>query len=362
MKRRDFLKTSIVLPTAPLLGCIKTEISNNDYFISATYNQNGEHQVLVQQLNNQVKNAYTLPFRGHDVLLDDKKIIVFGRRPETRCFVIDQEIRKTQILQASKHRHFYGHGVVHNDILLTTENNYNDGVGVIGIRDRLSLKSIGEYSSYGIGPHDCQLMPDGKTLVVANGGMQTHPETGYRTLNKETISPNLILIDIASGNKIDEFRLEDNLLSIRHLSVSNEGGVAAALQYQGNAYQATPESLVAWLTPAGNFGLMESNPTAIQAMHGYMGDIAWHQQSNVLAVSSPKGNQVTFWNPEQQCNTWNLEVTQACGTASTQSGFIVSTQTGALLHVKPGHTPVTPQQLLASNNSFAWDNHAQLLS
>ena len=246
--------------------------------------------------------------------------------------------------------------------LLTTENNYGDGIGVIGIRDRHSLQTLGEYSSYGIGPHDCQLLPDGKTLVVANGGMQTHPETGYRTLNKNSIAPSLVLIDVQSGNKIDEFRLEDNLLSIRHLSVSADGSVAAALQYQGNAYQATPESLVAWLTPAGNFRLLESKHTAIKAMRGYMGDIAWHQTSKVLAVTSPKGNQVTFWNPERKRHSWSLNVAEACGVVSNESGFIVSTQTGALLHIKASHTPVASQELLAAQDSFAWDNHAQLLS
>jgi len=217
MKRRDFLKTSIVLPTAPLLSCSSTDISNTDYLISATYDHSGGHQLLVQQLNNRIEAAYSMPFRGHDVLLDEQRIIVFGRRPEMRCFVIDQQTRQTQIIQASKHRHFYGHGVIHENALLTTENNYEDGIGVIGIRDRDSLQTLGEYSSYGIGPHDCQLLADGNTLVVANGGMRTHPDTGYRTLNKDSISPSLVLIDVQSGQKIDEFRLDDKLLSIRHL-------------------------------------------------------------------------------------------------------------------------------------------------
>jgi len=362
VKRRDFLKTSIALPTATLLSCSSTDINSTNTIISATYDHAGGHQLLVQQLNNTVEAAYSMPFRGHDVLLDEQRIIVFGRRPETRCFVIDQQSRQTQIVQAAKHRHFYGHGVVHENALLTTENNYADGIGVIGIRDRNSLQTIGEYSSYGIGPHDCQLLADGNTLAVANGGMRTHPETGYRTLNKGSISPSLVLIDIHSGDKIDEFRLDDKLLSIRHLSVSADGGIAAALQYQGNAYQATPESLVAVLTPVGKFRLLESERSAIKAMHGYMGDIAWHDASKVLAVTSPKGNQVTFWNPEQHRHSWSLNVAEACGIVSNESGFIVSTQHGALHYIKASHTPVAAQQLLASNDTFAWDNHAQLVS
>lgn len=362
MKRRDFIKTSLVLPTVPLSACMNAASNQTEYLISATYNHNGGHQLLIQQLNNKIETAYAMPFRGHDVLVDEKQIIVFGRRPETRCFVINRETQQTRLMHASNHRHFYGHGVVLDNAMLTTENNFEDGIGVIGIRDRHSLKTIGEYSSYGIGPHDCQLLADGKTLAVANGGMRTHPETGYRTLNKESIAPSLVLIDVQTGNKIDEFRLDDNLLSIRHLSVSDDGGIGAALQYQGNAYQATPESLVAWLSPAGEFSLLKSEPTATKTMHGYMGDIAWHQASNVLAVTSPKGNQVTFWDPQQQSNSWNLTVPQACGIVSNQDGFVVSTQTGALLQLKASHKPVAAQQLFAGNESFAWDNHAQLVS
>ncbi len=362
MIRRDFLKASIIIPAMPIIGCVNSGLDESNQLISATYDRHGKHQLLVQQLNNKVDTAYNLPFRAHGILVDQQQIFAFGRRPETRCFVVDRQNHQTQIMHAANERHFYGHGVIHHDVLFTTENHYNAGHGVVGLRDRKTLKVIGEYPSYGIGPHDCQLLPDGTTLAVANGGMQTHPETGYRTLNKNSISSALVLIDINSGQKIDEYRLEDKLLSIRHLCIGAGGEIGAALQYQGNAYQSTPESLVAWLAPGGSLRLLESEPESIKSMHGYMGDIAYHQPSNVLAVTSPKGNQVTFWSPQQQTNIWNLSVPQACGISTNQHGFVVSTQTGALLHIKASHIPVAAQQLLSSNNEFAWDNHSQLLS
>ena len=83
-----------------------------------------------------------------------------------------------QLISAATGRHFYGHGCLSADksVLFTTENDYDAVKGVIGIRDAKDFQSVGEYSSYGIGPHDIHLMPDGKTLVVANGGIQTHPD------------------------------------------------------------------------------------------------------------------------------------------------------------------------------------------
>ncbi len=42
-------------------------------------------------------------------------------------------------------------------------------------------------------------MPGGRRLVVANGGLRTHPDTGRETLNPDDMSPNLALIDLATG-------------------------------------------------------------------------------------------------------------------------------------------------------------------
>jgi hypothetical protein len=40
--------------------------------------------------------------------------------------------------------------------------------GVIGVYDaRANYKRIDEFPTFGIGPHDLALLPDGKTLVVA---------------------------------------------------------------------------------------------------------------------------------------------------------------------------------------------------
>ena len=59
---------------------------------------------------------------------------------------------------------------------------------MIGVRDAQDgYRQIGELPSDGIGPHEATLMPDGKTLVVANGGIRTHP--GQRPRSSSTSTP-----------------------------------------------------------------------------------------------------------------------------------------------------------------------------
>ena len=41
---------------------------------------------------------------------------------------------------------------------------------------KVGTSRIGELASFGVGPHEVVLMPDGATLVVANGGIRTHPD------------------------------------------------------------------------------------------------------------------------------------------------------------------------------------------
>ena len=44
-------------------------------------------------------------------------------------------------------------------------------------------------------PHEAILLADGKTLAVANGGIETHIETGREKLNLDFMQPSLALVE-----------------------------------------------------------------------------------------------------------------------------------------------------------------------
>ena len=121
-------------------------------------------------------------------------------------------------------------------LLYATENDYANRKGVVGVRDASAgYRPIGEFSSGGIGPHDIAMLPDGRTLVVANGGVATHPDFGRESLNLSIMTPSLAYIDVETGDLLERQELPSDMhrLSIRHLAVVENGSVVFGCQHKG---------------------------------------------------------------------------------------------------------------------------------
>jgi len=189
----------------------------------------------------QIVFSLPLPGRGHAGIAhpDTAEVVVFARRPGNFANVIDCRTgRKVTDLQCPRGRHFYGHGVFSADgrVLFTPENDYEVGTGVIGVWDRSDgYTRIAEFSSGGIGPHEITRLPGTDILVIANGGIETHPDSGRAKLNLATMQPNLSYLS-GAGKVLETIELSPahRLSSIRHLSVRSDGLVAFGMQWQGD--------------------------------------------------------------------------------------------------------------------------------
>ncbi len=53
----------------------------------------------------------------------------------------------------------------------------------------------GEFASGGVGPHEIRRMPGSDVLVIANGGIATHPGSSRAKLNIPKMQPNLAYIE-----------------------------------------------------------------------------------------------------------------------------------------------------------------------
>jgi hypothetical protein len=334
------------------------------FLYSASDDSGGQHFLSRVHLNGSDKTSHRIAFRAHDVLaLANDQVLAFGRRPETLCAVIGMRSGEQQLIEAAADRHFYGHGCLSADgaVLFTTENDFEAARGVIGIRDARSLAQIGEYETYGVGPHDIHLMPDGKTLVIANGGIETHPDFGRRKLNLKTMQPSLVYVDVASGKKLDEYRLDDHQLSIRHLSITEKGDVGVAMQYQGDIYRKQPQTLVAWQQAGGELKALPVAGEDISHFQGYMADLAYAAASGLLAVTSPRGNRVAFWDVQTQRFVSAVKLPEPSGIQylAEQQVFLVSGAKGALYQLDA----MAPEQqvvVLHKAEDTLWDNHMVL--
>ena len=210
INRRDFIRSSLavgsaVIPSVFLSTDVTAAEETEELFAAARRHspskENASYSAALFTSAGDLRSV-ALPGRGHDVAVRPQRlggsaeVVAFARRPGRFAVAFStNSTRQPFHFFAKEDRHFYGHGVFspNGKLLFTTENDFENGVGVIGIRDATDdYKQIGEFASFGIGPHDMALLDDGITLVVANGGLETSPETGRQILNLTEMEPSLV--------------------------------------------------------------------------------------------------------------------------------------------------------------------------
>ena len=307
-----------------------------------------------------------LPERGHAIIVNPKlkHLAAVARRPGTYLTVVDARSgEELYEVESQFNQHFYGHGVYTADgrWLLTSENNIETGQGIIVIRDALqAYKAVRHFPSYGIEPHEIRLLSDGKTLVVANGGILTRPETGRRKLNIETMSPSLAYIDINSGQLLEQHVLPAHLHknSIRHLDVCVDDQVCFAMQYQGAANTLPP--LIGLHRRGENIQLLNAPPAVQQQMRNYCGSAVVERSGRWFAVSAPKGDIVTIWSTDGQYIT-HVDITDGCGLAPGEHAgeFILSSGAGGVFNYSLTTKQLKPLTEVAKLQT-RWDNHISI--
>ncbi len=307
-----------------------------------------------------------LPARGHDAAVRPGHdiCVVMARRPGRFACVLDISTgRLLQKIDAIDGRHFYGHAVFSPDgrFMFATENAFETGAGVIGVYDAdAGYRRVGEYASGAMDPHQIALMPDGHSLVVANGGIRTHPDRGRETLNPDEMHPALTYIDMRSGALLARIGLDgkrENKLSMHHLTVFADGTVAVGCQDQGPVADGLPVVFVH--RPGGTKAeFLEMPATMLAALDGYCGSVSATPDGGVLAVSSPKGGLVAFWSMPDTRFIGVHALADVCGLATAADGMLITSGLGAVDAVTPGRLG---RRRHASHADRQWDNHVRVV-
>ncbi|TIW80484.1 MAG: DUF1513 domain-containing protein, partial [Mesorhizobium sp.] len=180
-------------------------------------------------------------------------------------------------------RHFFGHGVFSPDgaLLYATENDFDNAAGVVGVYDaKAGFSRVGEFPTYGMGPHELLLLGDGRTLAIANGGIETHPDYGRAELNIATMKPSYTLVDRITGDLIEKHELPPALhqLSIRHMDRDHRGPATDRPALVGRAARGKELELV------------EMPQDVLSGFRNYIGSVAANAVTGTIAVTSPEGN------------------------------------------------------------------------
>jgi hypothetical protein len=327
--------------------------------LSARDDSDGRHYAVGCRLDGRQVFATEVAQRCHDIVQHPGQPIALfvARRPGTESYLLDlRDGRLLQTVHTPADRHFYGHAVIHKsgEWLYTTENDTRDpGRGLLGIYrfDGPNLQRTGEIETHGIGPHQVSWLPDGETLVVANGGIRTEAESRV-DMNLHAMQPSLVLLH-RNGTLISNEALPQAMNSVRHLAIADDGTILACQQFMGDAGQIAP--LLAIKRPGGAFMAFAVADEQLQSMAHYTASVAVHNAQRLVAVTAPRANRFFIWDLDTAAVRLDASLPDCAGVAAVRDGFVVTSGQGRCRYYdcRP-HTPVATALELPSGG---WDNH-----
>jgi hypothetical protein len=353
--RRDFLRAagaSFAVAMAPRAWA--DTLAVDAVFATAFVKRDGSFGAAVLSEAGKILHTVDLPDRGHDVTFDpvSKRSVVFARQPGTFAVVFDHAGREKPLTIASiAGRHFFGHGVFSPDgvLLYATENDFDNAAGVVGIYDaRAKFNRIGEFPTYGMGPHELLLLGDGRTLAIANGGIETHPDFGRAELNIATMKPSYTLVDRITGDLIERHELPPSLhqLSIRHMDRDKAGTVWFGCQYRGPATDRP--ALIGRAVRGKDLELLDMPRDVLSSFRNYIGSVAVNPTASTVAVTSPEGNALAVIDAANGRVVTTRSLVEVCGLAPDGIDFMATTGAGEII----GGAGAT-----RSEPDYVWDNH-----
>ena len=375
-RRQLLIGTALVLAStsrafagvAELAGAEDVDAVAAGDLIAACKRPDGSYSVVILRLDGTIVREVPLQGRGHDIAYSPGRgqAVVFARRPGSFALAFDVKgAREPVLFTTPANRHFYGHGVFSADarLLYATEHDNDTRAGVLGVYNATGgYKRIGEFPTYGIGPHEVILLSDGKTLAVANGGIETHIEpqsgTGREKLNVDTMVPSLAFIDSATGALLAQHKHGGALhkLSIRHIAADARGAVWFGAQWEGEAGD-TPE-LIGCAAIDKPLRLIETAAPMGAGLAGYIGAVAISGDRRVLAASAPRAGRIIYVDTESGGVIGETQLIDGCGvTGIAPADFALSSGMGVVQSERPDHTHLTT----ASFPGRAFDNHLRMI-
>jgi hypothetical protein len=194
-------------------------------------------------------------------------------------------------------------------------------------------------------------------MVIANGGIETHPDRGDDELNLPTMQPSLVYVDVETGDLLEQQRLAPELhqLSIRHLAVASGDVVVFGCQYRGPEEDAP--ALVGFHRRGETPVVVEATGMTQVGLQNYIGSVAADRSGGIVAASAPKGGLVTYWDVARRRFLGVCNLSDGCGLAPThrRASFLLTSGEGWLVTAEAGGA------MSRQSSDFQWDNHAILV-
>jgi hypothetical protein len=347
--KRDFLKAAGAAFVSGLLPRGAFALDKTDaVFAAALMTKDRSFGVALLSEAGEEIALVALPDRGHGLTFDPitARAVTFARRPGTFALVVDvRSARDVALIQAGEGRHFFGHGAFSSDgrILFIAENDFDNFRGVIGLYDAGSgFAKIGEFDAHGMDTHDLQVIEDGRFLVIANGGIKQHPDSGRAKLNLDHMEPSLVLLDARTGDLVEKRDMPAAIrqLSTRHVDTDLKGRIWFGCQFEGprNEYP----SLLGNFRRGEALSFLDMPEPVLEGFGNYIGAVSVNREAGLVAVSSPVGGQWAAFDVETGKLAYREQIDGVCGLTYEGDRFMRSTENGWFGE---------------SREPVAWDNH-----
>lgn len=364
LTRRQLIQTGLgaLVGSSALAGCVATtrHLARPD-FISAVDLTDDQHAIAGANASHDGLPGFDLPVaercHGGCARPQASQVVMFARRPGRHAYVLDTAHQHLhQVIAAGAGYHFYGHGVFSRDgrFLYATLNHYGNGQGLVRVYDADNeYQAVRDLSLDGIGPHELRLHPDGEHLLVALGGIRTHPDYARIKLNLDTMRPAVLMINCRTGAIVRRWRPSDTQLSCRHLDVSDDGIAMIGYQYQGPTRNNPP--LIARLdTGTGALREVNLDPALQRRLRHYTSSVVISRNHPFAVVASPWGGLALMLNYQTGALLQAFELTDVSGALAEAGGtFVVSSGLGGLYRIRADDS----RPAIIARASVRWDHH-----
>ncbi|MEL0167409.1 MAG: DUF1513 domain-containing protein [Pseudomonadaceae bacterium] len=364
LDRRGFLKASIAATSIGALAACSGRLplagkQTDLELVSAVDDHDGRHFICGVDSVGQARFQIPVPERCHGGCAQPHgdHVVVFARRPGRLMHVLNTRTGKIErSINAGDGFHYYGHGVYSPDAryLYVTMNNYQTSAGLVRVYDAFEgYRTVTDFDLDGIGPHELRLHPDGNTLIVALGGIETHPDYDRIKLNLDRMQPALILLDRRTGEITARHQPSHHQLSCRHLDVSPDGVVIAGYQYEGPEWE-TPPLVVRFDSATGEFRELDWPVEALMPLKNYTASIAISRSSPYAVITAPLGNLALIINYQTGEIVQQVMVADVAGALPFgDNGFVVSSGLGGVYRLSADSDQAVPH----GSYAVRWDNH-----
>ncbi|MCB4362698.1 DUF1513 domain-containing protein [Hydrogenophaga taeniospiralis] len=307
-----------------------------------------------------VQRSFVVPTRAHGLWAEaGGSVLAVARRPGDWLLRWQPESGQTQWHWIGDDRRFNGHVITSADgaTLWTTETDLDTAQGRLGVRHAKSLDKQAEWPTHGMDPHELLALPErlgelpAGSLIVANGGIPTLPETGRAKRALDRMDASLVALDPRSGALLAQWRLADPMLSIRHLAwdpVSRRVGVA--LQAEHPDLPTRQRAPVLAVCDGSGLRAATEQPTLM----GYGGSIC-ARPGGGFVVSCPRANRLALFDADAR---WHHDQPhQEAYALAERAGHWWASGSEGVLQMGGTPDPVVASAAASVREPVRFDNH-----